>query len=52
MIIHEVVNGLVYVLSTRLSRAIPKDLSPKHTVYDYFNLWTYDDTLQRATARL
>ena len=28
-------------------RAIPKDLPPKSTVYDYFDLWTYDGTLER-----
>jgi hypothetical protein len=25
----------------------PKDLLPKSTVYDYFDLWTYDGTLVR-----
>src|SRR6516165_4675252 len=36
------------VLSTGCQwRAIPKDLPPKSTVYDYFDLWTYDGTLQR-----
>ena len=44
----EVVNGLMYVLSTGCQwRAIPKDLPPKSTVYDYFDLWTYDGTLHR-----
>src|ERR1700680_3941353 len=38
----EVVNGLMYVLSTGCQwRAIPKDLPPKSTIYDYFDLWTY-----------
>ena len=27
-------------------RAIPKDLPPKSTIYDYFDLWTYDGTLE------
>ncbi|BCH34972.1 hypothetical protein MesoLjLc_69020 [Mesorhizobium sp. L-8-10] len=32
----EVVNGLMYVLSTGCQwRAIPKDLPPRSTVYDY-----------------
>ena len=32
----------------RLSvRAIPKDLPPRSSVYDYFDLWTYDGTLER-----
>jgi transposase len=44
----EVVNGLMYILSTGCQwRAIPKDLPPKSTVYDYFDLWTYDGTLDR-----
>jgi hypothetical protein len=31
----------MYVLSTGCQwRAIPKDLPPKSTVYDYFDLWT------------
>jgi Putative transposase of IS4/5 family (DUF4096) len=34
----EVVNGLMYVLSTGCQwRAIPKDLPPRSTVYDYFD---------------
>ena len=48
VIMREVVNGLMYVLSTGCQwRAMPKDLPPKSTVYDYFDLWTYDGTLQR-----
>jgi transposase len=48
VIVREVVNGLMYVLSTGCQwRAIPKDLPPKSTVYDYFDLWTYDGTLDR-----
>ena len=38
--VREVVNGLMYVLSTGCQwRAIPKDLPPRSTVYDYFDLW-------------
>jgi transposase len=45
----EVMNGLMYILSTGCQwRAIPKDLPPKSTVYDYFDLWTYDGTLDRV----
>ena len=48
VIIREVVNGLMYVLSTGCQwRAIPKDLPPKSTIHGYFDLWTYDGTLQR-----
>jgi len=37
--VREVVNGLMYVLSTGCQwRAIPKDLPPRSTVHDYFDL--------------
>ena len=46
--IREVVNGLMYVLSTGCQwRAIPKDLPPRSTVNGYFSLWDYDGTLNR-----
>jgi transposase len=46
--LREVVNGLMYVLSTGCQwRAIPKDLPPRSTVYDYFDLWAWDRTLER-----
>ncbi len=46
--VREVVNGLMYVLSTGCQwRYIPKDLPPKSTIYDYFDLWTYDGTLEK-----
>src|SRR6516164_1241334 len=48
VIMREVVNGLMYVLSTGCQwRAIPKDLPPRSTVYDYFDLWSWDGTLER-----
>ena len=44
----EVVNGLMYVLSTGCQwRAIPKDLPPRSTVHSYFDLWSWDGTLER-----
>jgi len=44
--LREVVNGLLYVLSTGCQwRALPKDLPPKSTVYDYFDLWDWNGTL-------
>ena len=44
----EVVNGLMYVLSTGCQwRAIPKDFPAKSTIYGYFDLWTYDGTIDR-----
>ena len=46
--IREVVNGLMYVLSSGCQwRAIPKDLPPRSTVNGYFALWDYDGTLDR-----
>ncbi len=46
--LREVVNGLMYVLSTGCQwRAIPKDLPPRSTVNGYFGLWDYDGTLDR-----
>ena len=48
VVMREVVNGLLYVLSTGCQwRAIPKDLPPKSTIHGYFDLWTYDGTLQQ-----
>jgi len=47
-VMREVVNGLMYVLSTGCQwRAIPKDLPPRSTVYGYFDLWDHDGTVQR-----
>jgi putative transposase len=52
VIMREVVNGLMYVLSTGCQwRAIPTDLPPKSTVYDYFDLWTYDAHCSASTTR-
>ena len=46
--VREVVNGLMYILSTGCQwRAIPKDLPPRSTLYDYFDLWGWDGTLER-----
>jgi transposase len=51
--LREVVNGLMYVLSTGCQwRAIPKDLPPRSTVYDYFDLWSWDGTLDRLHEAL
>ena len=39
VIMREVVNGLMYILSTGCQwRAIPRDLPPKSSVYNYFDL--------------
>jgi transposase len=46
--LREVVNGLMYILSTGCQwRAIPKDLAARSTIYDYFDRWTWDGTLER-----
>ena len=46
--VREVVNGLIYLLSTGCQwDALPRDLPPKSTVNDYFRRWTYDGTLDR-----
>ena len=49
----ELVNGLMYILSTGCQwRAIPKDLPARSTLYDYFDLWSYDGTLDRLHEAL
>ena len=41
VIMREVVNGLMYILSTGCQwRAIPKDLPPRSTIHGYFDLWS------------
>ena len=46
--LREVVNGILYVLSTGCQwRALPKDLPPRSTVNDYFGLWSWDGTIKR-----
>ena len=53
VIVREVVNGLMYVLSTGCQwRAVPKDLPPRSTLFDYFDLWNWDGTLGRIHAEL
>lgn len=48
VVLREVVNGLMYILSTGCQwRAVPKDLPPKSTLFDYFDLWNWDGTLDR-----
>ncbi len=46
--VREVLNGIMYILSTGCRwRAIPKDLPPRSTLFDYLDLWSYDGTLDR-----
>jgi transposase len=48
VVVRDVVNGLMYILSTGCQwRAIAKDLPPRSTLYDYFDLWGWDGTLDR-----
>jgi transposase len=51
--VREVVNALMYILSTGCQwRAMPKDLPPRSTVYDYLDLWDWDGTLNRIHETL
>jgi transposase len=51
--LREVVNGMLYVLSTGCQwRAIPKDLPPRSTVHGYFDLWTWDGTIEHIHHEL
>ncbi|WP_092937920.1 IS5 family transposase [Rhizobium sp. 9140] len=53
VVLREVVNGLMYVLSTGCQwRAVPKDLPPRSTLFGYFDLWNWDGTLGRLHAEL
>lgn len=46
--LREVLNGIFYVLSTGCQwQALPKDLPPKSTVWDYLSLWDWDGTIGR-----
>jgi transposase len=51
--VREVLNGIFYVLSTGCQwSALPKDLPPKSTVYDYLARWRWDGTLERIHHEL
>lgn len=44
----EIVNGIMYVLSTGCQwRAVPKDLPPRSTLFDYLSLWNRNGTVAR-----
>ena len=51
--VREVLNGLMYVLSTGCQwRALPKDFPPRSTVHDYFDRWSCEGTLNRIHHEL
>ena len=51
--VREVLNGIFYILWTGCQwKALPKDLPPKSTVYDYLELWNWDGTLERIHHEL
>jgi transposase len=46
--IREVVNGLLYVVSSGCQwRAMPTDLPPRSTIFDYLERWQADGTLRQ-----
>ena len=46
--VREVVNGLLYILSTGCQwRYVPSDLPPRSTLFNYFDLWTYHGVIDR-----
>jgi transposase len=46
--VREVLNAIFYILSTGCQwRALPKDLPPRSTVWEYLDLWNWDGTLLR-----
>lgn len=51
--LREIVNALLYVLSTGCQwTALPKDLPPKSSAWDYLDLWSWDGTLERIHRAL
>ena len=53
VVMRKIIHGLMYILSTGCQwAALPKDLPPKSTVYDYFDLWSWDRTLDRIREAL
>jgi transposase len=53
VVLREVVNGVMYMLSTGCQwRYLPKDLPPKSTVHDYLTRWNYDGTIERIHQAL
>src|SRR5688572_3535811 len=50
--LREVLNAVFYVLWTGCQwKALPKDLPPRSTVWEYLDLWDWDGTLGRIVER-
>jgi len=46
--VREVLNAIFYVLSTGCQwSALPSDLPPRSTAWDYLDLWDWDGTIER-----
>lgn len=46
--VREVLNAIFYILWTGCQwKALPKDLPPRSTVWEYMDLWEWDGTLSR-----
>ena len=46
--VRKVLNAVFYVLSTGCQwSALPKDLPPKSTAWDYFSRWEWEGTIER-----
>jgi transposase len=53
VVVREVLQGVLYVLETGCQwRHLPKDFPPRSTVWEYFDLWRYDGTLDRIHETL
>ena len=51
--VREVVNGIMYILSTGCQwRYLPRDLPPRSTVFDYFQRWSQNKTLDKLHQSL
>ena len=53
VVMRNVLDGVMYILGTGCQwRAIPKDLPPRSTLFDYLDLWSWDGTLERIHNEL
>ena len=51
--VREVLQGILYVLETGCQwRHLPKDFPPRSTVWEYFDIWRHDGTLDRIHEML